>query len=239
MRGAVYTKSAAFYDAIYSFKNYRAEAARVRELIEAHRRSAGRRLLDAGCGTGGHLVHLASDFDAEGVDLDHNLLAIAEKKCPGVRFHQGDMLDFDLGCAFDAVVCLFSAIGYLRTAERMRIAVANLARHVGVGGVLIVEPWLLPGTFEVGGVHAMIVNQPDLKIARMNLHRVDNGVSILDLHYLVGTPESIESFTERHELGLFAREEYLRAFADAGLDTIWDEKGLIGRGLLIGVKTTR
>ncbi len=232
----MYTKSAAFYDAIYSFKNYHAEASRVRELIEAHKRSPGRTLLDVGCGTGGHLTHLRVAFECEGVDLDPNLLAIARAKCAGIGMHHGDMIDFDLGRTFDAVVCLFSAIGYVRTVERMRKAVANLARHLAPGGVLIVEPWLLPGSFEPGGLHALFVNQPELKIARMDRHQVENGVSVIDLHYLVGTPQKIEYMTERHELGLFTREQYLRAFADAGLETTWDEKGLMDRGLVIGVK---
>lgn len=233
----MYTKSAALYDAIYSFKNYEAEANRVCELIDLRQRSRGRRLLDVGCGTGGHLVHLGKHFECEGVDLDPNLLAIAGAKCPGVPLHSGDMTDFDLGRTFDAVVCLFSAIGYVRTAARMHMAVANLARHLAPGGVLIVEPWLIPGSFEPQRLNAMIVNQPELKIVRMDKHRVAKGVSLIDLHYLVGTPDKIECFTERHKLGLFTREQYLRAFSDAGLETTWDEKGLIGRGLVIGVKS--
>src|SRR3712207_7289123 len=47
------------------------------------------------------------------------------ERYPDVRFHQGDMTDFDLGRRFDVVVCLFSAIGYVLTEERLRQTLAN------------------------------------------------------------------------------------------------------------------
>ena len=55
----------------------------------------------------------------------------------------------------------------------------------------------------LGTVHALYVDQPTRKIARINVSAVHERVSILDFHYLVGTPEGVEQFTERHELGLF------------------------------------
>ena len=109
----MYTKSAAFYDAIYSFKDYAAESARLIALIAAHKRSRGRRLLDVACGTGSHLQHLSKHFEAEGLDASAEQLAIARAKCSGFAFHRGDMIDFDLGRQFDVVTCLFSSIGYV------------------------------------------------------------------------------------------------------------------------------
>jgi SAM-dependent methyltransferase len=53
-----------------------------------------------------------------------------------------DPADFNLGLTFDAVVCLFSAIGYVVTVKRLHSALAAMARHLRPGGVLLVEPWL-------------------------------------------------------------------------------------------------
>ena len=64
---------------------------------------------------------------------------------------------------------------------------------------------------------------------------VENGVAVLLFHYLVGTPQGVEHFTERHELALFSHEEYLAAFRAAGLEVVYDEEGLMGRGLYIGI----
>jgi SAM-dependent methyltransferase len=232
----VYTKSAAFYDAIYSFKDYAAESARLVALIEQHKRSPGMRLLDVACGTGSHLQHLMKHFEAEGLDASAEQLVIAHAKCPSIAFHRDSMLDFDLSREFDVVTCLFSSIGYMKTAPRLRLAVANLARHVCAGGVLIVEPWLLLGSFQPGIIGFRFVDQPNLKISRMEIHCVEDNVSVFDEQFMIGTPEGITFLNERHELGLFTREQYIESFTSLGLRTTWDDRGLMGRGLVIGVK---
>lgn len=71
----------------------------------------------------------------------------------------------------------------------------------------------------------------------MNLSEVEDGLAVMNMHYLVATPAGIESFTERFELGLFTHEEYLDAFRTTGLDVTHDPdpEKLTGRGLYIGV----
>ena len=53
-----YSKLAKIYDALYSFKNYEAEAKRLREIITEKKTSPGNALLDVACGTGTHLSFL-------------------------------------------------------------------------------------------------------------------------------------------------------------------------------------
>lgn len=68
----------------------------------------------------------------------------------------------------------------------------------------------------------------------MNFSERDGNLSSMLYHFLVGTHDSIEYFTELHEMGLFARAEYEHAYHAAGLQTEFDERGLIGRGLYVG-----
>ncbi len=234
-----YQRMAQFYDAVYVDgvgKNYAREAEQVHALIQQHKRSPGSALLDVACGTGGHLEHLKAHYAVEGLDLSPDMLAIARKKLPDVEFQQADMTGFDLARGFDAIVCLFSAIGSVVTVERLRLALRAMSRHLNPGGVVIVEPWITPEAWEDGHLGAVFVNQPDLKIARINRSRREDGVAVLDFHYLVGTPGGVEYFTERHDLGLFSHDDYVAAFRAAGLEVIHDPRGLIGRGLYIGIK---
>jgi len=228
----VFSRSARLYDAVYaSIRDYPREAAELDRLIQ-ERRPGARTLLDVACGTGAHLDHL-SGYEAEGLDLDPEMLAVARERLPKVAFHEGDMVDFDLGKRFDAVVCMFSSIGYVRTEERLRSAVASMARHLEPGGVLVVEPWLSPEAWVDRHVGAVFVDEPELKIARMNVGEREGNLSIFEFEYLVGTPNGLERFNERHELGLFTVEQYLEAFRAAGLEVDHDPEGPMGRGLYI------
>lgn len=230
----MFSKSAHIYDAVYSDKDYAGEARRLKAFIAEHKRSAGNALLDVACGTGGHVPYLRDDFVYEGLDLDPELLAIARERHPGIVFHQGDMIDFDLGRQFDVVTCLFSSIGYVREVPKLDQAIATLARHLLPGGILVVGPFFGPDAWVPGHPHAIFVDQPDLKIARMNVSGRRDDIALLDFQYLVATPGGIEHFAEHHELGLFTDAQYRHAFTAAGLDVAYDAEGLIGRGLYIG-----
>jgi ubiquinone/menaquinone biosynthesis C-methylase UbiE len=234
----MYNRSAAIYDAIYhaTGKDYAGEAETIRGLIRKYGRSAGNSLLDVGCGTGGHIASMRGEFEVEGLDNSQEMLAEAKEKCPDVSFHLADMADFELGHRFDIITCLFSAIGYVQTLPRLSQAISTFARHLQPGGVAIVEPWFGPGVLDTGKVHAVFVDEPELKIARMNVTRVEGRRSYLDFQYLVGMPGGVESFCETHMLGIFTDEEYQQAFRDAGLRVLHDGVGLDGRGLYIGIR---
>lgn len=232
----MFTETARYYDKIYSFKDYQAEVQKLAAIIREHLRSDGHRLLDVACGTGGHIEYLKEHFDVEGLDLDQELLEIARQRHPGIPFHHGDMIDFDLRRAFDVVTCLFSSIGYVKTLDNLTRAVGCMARHLVPGGLLIVEPWFTPDAWHTPSVHAAFVDEPELKIARVNASFVDGRLSYFDLHYLIGTPKGTEHFIERHELGLFETDEMRAALAEAGLEVTYDAEGLMGRGLFVGRK---
>jgi SAM-dependent methyltransferase len=164
------------------------------------------------------------------------MIAAAREKHPDITFQTGDMREFDLGRQFDVITCLFSAIGYMPDVSQLRLAIGNMGRHLKPGGVMFVEPWFGPETWKTGTIHTVFVDQPDLKIVRMNLSEQKGSLSSFTFHFLVGTPQGVRYFTEYHELALFTQAEYLGAFRTNGLDVIYDDEGLYGRGLYIGKK---
>ena len=231
----MFSRSAPIYDAIYaSIRDYPREAAQLDALIQ-ERRPGARTLLDVACGTGAHLEHLAGKYEVEGLDLDPEMLAVARERLPDAAFYEGDMTSFDLGKRFDAVVCMFSSIGYAKTEERLRDAIASMAQQLEAGGVLVVEPWLTPDAWSDRHVGAVFVDEPELKIARINVSERDGTLSSFEFQYLVGTPDGVDHFSERHELGLFTVEQQLEAFRAAELDVEHDPEGPMGRGLYVGI----
>lgn len=230
----MFTKSAKFYDALYQFKDYDAASKQLYALIQQYNPNA-KTLLDVGCGTGKHLEYLREYYQVEGLDLDANLLKIACERCPEVTFRQGNMVDFNLGYTFDIITCLFSAIAYVKTIEYLEQAIACMARHLTPGGIMVVEPWVSPENYWKNKIVANYVDEPELKIAWMYTHEIEGLVSIFDINYLVGTPQGVEYFTERHEMGLFTHEQYLEAFRKAALKVDYDPKGLFGRGMYLAI----
>lgn len=224
-----------YYDKIYAFKDYKAEAEKVDELA-SRRATTGGSLLDVACGTGAHLVHLQRYFSVEGLDIMPEFLEICRKKLPGIPLYQADMVVFDLGKKFDVITCLFSSIGYVKTLERLQQALNCMSRHLNPGGILILEPWFTPDAWHSNTVHAVFIDEPDLKIARVNTSFQEGTLSIFDLHYLIGTPQGTRYAVEHHEMGLFTRQQHLDALVNAGLEPVYDEQGLTGRGAYLGFK---
>jgi SAM-dependent methyltransferase len=149
------------------------------------------------------------------------------------------MIDFELGQHFDVVTCLFSSIGYVKSLDNLARAVKRMADHLAPGGLLIIEPWFTPEAWQPNTVHSLCIDEPQLKIARVNTSFLRGRLSYFDLHYLIGTPEGTEHFVERHELGLFTMEEMKAALRSAGLAVTYDHAGLMGRGLYLGLKAVR
>lgn len=230
----MFRKTARFYDAIYSWKDYRTEVDRLDRLIR-DRNPTARTLLDVACGTGKHLELLRDAYEVEGLDLDPSMLAIAGERLPGVTLHEGDMTSFGLGRRFDVVTCLFSSVAYARTPDGLASAIASMARHLASGAVLIVEPFFPPDQWGEGHLHAIFVDEEELKISRVSLSGPAAPEITMSFHYLVGTPEDVSYFTEDHTVGLFTHEQYLEAFRAAGLEPEHDAEGLMGRGLYLAV----
>jgi SAM-dependent methyltransferase len=232
----MFRKSQRFYDAIYAWKDYPDEVARLESLIDA-RLPAARTLLDVACGTGKHLDLLRRRFEVAGVDADPAMVDIARRRLgPDVPLQVADMADFDLGRRFDVVTCLFSSIAYTRTEPRLRSAVDALVRHAAPGGLIVVEPWFTPDQWTAGHLHAIYVDEPDLKIARLHLSDPPADRLTMTFHYLVGTPEGIEHLTEDHVVGMFTHVQYVEAFRGSGIEPEHDPEGLMGRGLYVGVR---
>jgi len=228
----MFSVSAELYDAIYSFKDYASESEKIRRLIEREC-PAAKTILDVACGTAEHAKHLAADFQIDGIDVEPKFIEIARAKIPSGNFSVADMRSFRLGKRYDLIQCLFSSIGYLLTPEDIVAALKCFRVHLAPGGIILVEPWLTPSAYKLGHPHMIAVDQPDLKVCRMNVSGREGDVSVIHFHYLIATPDGIRHEEEIHRLALVSTEKMTSYFHAAGLRCNFDPVGLFDRGLFV------
>ncbi|MEY2423898.1 MAG: dTDP-3-amino-3,4,6-trideoxy-alpha-D-glucopyranose N,N-dimethyltransferase [Acidimicrobiaceae bacterium] len=226
----MFDRTTDLYDLAYAHKDYAQESAWVRDAVRA-RVPEARTLLDVACGTGKHLEHLRNDFVCQGLDVEARFVEIAAERS-NVPVHVADMDDFDLGERFDAVICLFSAIGYSRD---LPAAIASMARHVSPGGVLVIEPWFTPDEWLPGHLHVLDHEADGVRLIRMSHSGIDGNVATMEMHHLVGTASGVEHLVDTHRMTLFTLDEYEAGFRRAGLSYELDHPGPFGRGALIGL----
>jgi SAM-dependent methyltransferase len=231
----MFTAAAAHYDLIYSaLKDYATEAAQLATLLDRFNPGC-RSVLDVACGTGEHARLLAArGLVVDGVDLDPAFVRIAAQKHPAGRFVEGDMSQFELPRRYDAVLCLFSSIGYLKTRERLRRALTCFRHHLEPGGVVIVEPWFPPGVLDANRVSHNVAEADGVRVSRTTHVEVDGSLSRLVFDYEIADDRGTRHEREIHELGLFTHDELTGAFRQAGLELVHhDPEGLCGRGLYV------
>lgn len=232
----VYERSARAYDLMAAAgRDYSAEVNELARLTKARCPDATS-LLDVACGTGSHLRNLRAHFiEVAGIDISSRMLQRAQRELPDVRLELGDMRSFRLHRRFDVVTCLASSIGYLLTLDDVRTAVANMADHVRLGGLLIVEPWIHPDQWRPGHRVADAANGDGLAVGRVSVTGREGHVSTFDLYWTIASENGVEQFVEPHRMGLYSIDEYIAAF-DAAEMTVEHHRSpdLFGRGLFIG-----
>ena len=231
-----YDEASPYYDAIYeAMKDYAAEAERLRRLLEHYAQRPIRDLLDMGCGTGLHDQYLKDHYYVEGADLSPSQLAAARRRCPDLVFHQADMTNFDLGRDYDAVTCLFSAIGHVITEEKLHAAVRSMATHVRPGGLVVIEPFIDPSDFRPGHIDVDQGEDGDARVVRVSYSERVGHVLRLTMHHYIsaaGRVSAVEPLLL--DIAMFTVDQLRDAMESAGLEVFQDPDGLMGRGLYIG-----
>jgi dTDP-3-amino-3,4,6-trideoxy-alpha-D-glucopyranose N,N-dimethyltransferase len=233
----MFSETAHVYDLIYDAigKDYAGESSEIKAMLD-RRNPGARTLLDVACGTGGHLRYLKDHYEVTGVDLDPAMIEAARHRLDRTPLVVGDMRSLDLGRTFDAVICLFSSIGYLADEGELETAVRSMAGHLNPKGVLIVDGWVRPDSWLDGG-HVSVdtaVDDTGLQVVRVVRSERSGEKTLLEMQYLIATGERIEHVTEVHELTLFAPEAYETALEAAGLEVEVVESPMPGRDRYVG-----
>jgi len=119
------------------------------------------RVLDAGCGTGRVAIELhRRGVEVVGVDLDPQMLAAARRKEPAIPWHRGDLATFVVPepsgepATFDVVVMAGNVMIFVAPGTEAEV-VANMARHLRPGGLLVAGFQLAGGGLDLEAYDAM------------------------------------------------------------------------------------
>jgi len=220
-----------YYDALYvNDREYAPEAAKVKEILAKHGVLPKADLLVLACGTGGHIPYFKDDYKVSGLDLSQDMLNQAEKKYPDVRFYLGNLIDFQLDATFDAMICMYGSIGFVKTVDNLYAAMRRIAAHLRPNGVALITPWSTSEEFQN---HMVVdaIDRPDLKIARIEQVRLKEPKIVeVSFHHLLGQNNNVTYNKQSMEIGLFSQTEYLSAMNDAGLKVVEEYAGTDVRG---------
>jgi SAM-dependent methyltransferase len=128
-------------------KNPHGEADFVEDLL---RRSLGEQheagvICDGGCGTGRVAIELAQrGYSLVGVDNDPEMVAVARRKAPGLRWVLEDLASVDLQVSLNLVVLAGNVMVFVGRGHEKAV-LRNLARQLVKGGLLVAGFQLIDG----------------------------------------------------------------------------------------------
>ncbi len=234
----MFDRWAELYDRIYAArgKDYAREAAWLAEAIDRHRSQPASTLLDVACGTGEHLHQLnrqRPSCELAGVDRSEGMLRIARRKVAAAQFTRAEMTTFELDRRFDVVMSLFASICYLPDESAMDRAIARMAEHLAPGGLLMIEPGVLPEHLKPPREEVMTIDETDLKLIRRTTAVHERDAIVITFAFEVARPTGLDPFAETQRVRIVPRERYSKSLQRAGLRWSFDEEGPAGMGLFL------
>lgn len=134
------------YHVLYANRGEEEAAAVVQRIAHVVFEDWMRRVVDLGCGAGRHAAAFHDlGFDVTGIDLSPNNIASAIHtfgESENLKFRVGDMRKLD-ECAIpelqDAVVLLFTSIGYFEDDEHYTQALSSIFSMLAPNGIIVID----------------------------------------------------------------------------------------------------
>jgi SAM-dependent methyltransferase len=170
----VFNAYAHYYDLLYQDKDYGSESQHVHETLQKHAPGTTS-ILELGCGTCGHAVHLANKgYTLRGIDSSAEMLERAKARVKAlppelssrISLSQEDIRRFRCESRFGAVIALFHVMSYLQTNEDLEATVNTAKSHLDAGGLFLFDCWYGP---------AVLTDPPAVRVKRME----DDRTSVL------------------------------------------------------------
>ena len=219
----LYSALASWWPLLSPPSEYEEEAADLLPLLEpSSQPGPALTLLELGSGGGSLASHLKSHFTLTLTDLSPAMLAVSRALNPECEHLPGDMRTLDLGRTFDRVL-IHDAIMYATDEASLRAALANAHRHCRPGGRIVVMPDFVRETFEPATDHGGHDGDDGRALRYLEWtwdpNPADTTGEMVFTLVLREPNGEIHTELDRHLFGIFPRADWLRWFAELGLDT--------------------
>ena len=228
----MFTEYSRVYDLIYRDKDYPGECDFLEGLFTRYRAQPTRYLLDVAAGTGTHAVLLAQrGYHVVALDYSPEMAAIAESKLSAL----GSPLPLSirggismtavppLGRQFDAVLCLFSSVGYLTEPGQLEEFLESSKRQLADDGILIVDFWNgITCLRDYSPTRVKTASDDTLGVTRVSETTLKpmEGVAEVRFRFLMNVGGEFKEHAELHRVRYFFPREFAEACRKSGFDVL-------------------
>lgn len=215
-----------YYDAIYSDKNYRADAEILRGLTKG---VAHPSILEIGSGTGNQSLRLSEWAEVTAVETDTDFSSLMRTKCaahPAITLFEGDIAQLPTK-NFDAAAAYFHVVNYIHDAKALSHLFTEIGKRVKQGAPLLFDMWHAECVLvdpprdatrtkefdnAIGKGQVTQIIKPELDTANLNV----------TLNYTIAIDgiAGATPFTETIHLHLWLQDEIVNALQNAGFTDV-------------------
>lgn len=222
-------RHAELYDLFYGAKPYAAEANYLHGLLQRFSWQPVRRVLDIACGTGSHAIELERlGYDIVGTDISQDMLVRAREKAvegSNVCFERQDMRTLEVAAKpFDAVLCLFDAIGHVQTTAAIKQTFRAVHRHLGKEGLFVLEFWhaaAMAGRHDPQRVRKFATGQGEiLRLSNTTVDLASQCATVEHAIYDLRSDGTYQTAVERQTNRFFSLQEMSELLDDCAFDVV-------------------
>jgi SAM-dependent methyltransferase len=221
---------AELYDLFYADKPYAEEAAFVDVCLRGFGSFRIREILELACGTGRHAFELEKyHYEITATDRSSDMLEVARRHAAEndskVVFVASDMQNLQAPAKeYDAVICLFDSIGYLKTDQFLSEALAQIWNRLRTNGLFVFEFWHAPAMLtNYSPLRLRRWKTPDREIVRISETTLDSQNQLANVDYTVYELKddgTYSTFSESHTNRYFSVDEMQALISAANFEPL-------------------
>lgn len=219
MQPMLYRELVSWYRLIDPPADHFDEAASYRAALERAASSPPETLLELGAGAGHNAFHLKRRFRCTLADLSEEMLRLSRSLNPECEHVQGDMRTLRLQRSFDAVL-VHDAVMYMTSEADLAAAARTAFAHTRPGGAALFAPDFVRENFRE--TTELLEGHEGARALRGLEWTWDpdpsDGTCRAEYALLLREGDQVRATHDRHVVGLFSRDTWLRVLREAGYE---------------------